>query len=223
MATARVIALLGSILLLLPGAAMAGDDGFGRSGWYVGVGGAYSVNFFEDVLEDELAEFGINVDVHDTGGVNARAGYRLASWFALEAMYEWMDNFKVDVDSIDPGGTVLPIGATLFDYTTHTVTLNLKFLIPVWRTHPYLLLGVGGQHYDLDAGSAVTAATGLDFSDSGWSFAGRPGIGLDVYVTKHFLVNVEVAGVLSTGNFSTIPSVGDFFYLTAGGGIQYRF
>ena len=36
-------------------------------------------------------------------------------------------------------------------------------------------------------------------------------------------MNVEVCGVLATANPSTIPNIGDMFYLTAGGGLQFRF
>ena len=198
------------------------DDGFARPGWYLGIGGAAGVNFFEDEIEDAAEKVGVNVDVKDTGGINARGGYRVNSWFAVEGMYEWMDNFEVEVKSIDTGGEPLPVGTTLFDYTTHTITANLKFVVPTWRFQPYLLLGVGAQHFDLDAPATVEASA-LDLSDSGWGFAGRPGLGLDIYITRNLLLNAEVAGVLATGNFSTIPSIGDFFYLSAGGGLQWRF
>jgi opacity protein-like surface antigen len=223
MSVLRPIAIL-ALVFLLPAAALAGDDdnGFGRRGWYLGVGGSYGHNFFEDDIQDAAAREGVNIELSDTGGVNARAGYRLASWFALEAMYEWMDNFKTEVDSIELGGEDLPVGITLADYATHTVTVNAKFLIPVWRLHPYLLLGIGGQYYDLEAPQLVQDSD-FDFSESGWSFAGRPGLGLDAYITKNILINVEVSGVLATSNPSTIPDIGDLFYMTVGAGLQYRF
>jgi opacity protein-like surface antigen len=88
--------------------------------------------------------------------------------------------------------------------------------------HPYLYLGIGGQYYDLDA-TGEFASVSLDFSEKGWAFAGRPGLGLDAYITENILVNVEVAGVLATSNPSTIPDIGDMFYMTVGAGLQYRF
>ena len=100
--------------------------------------------------------------------------------------------------------------------------MNAKFLIPIWRLHPYLYLGIGGQYYDLDA-SGTFADLGFDFSESGWAFAGRPGVGLDAYITENILVNVELSGVLATSNPSTIPDIGDMFYMTVGAGLQYRF
>jgi len=221
MSDLRVIAIL-ALFLLLPAAALAGDDDkdFSRPGFYLGVGGAYAFNFFEDMIEDEAEDAGFKISVKDTWGVNARVGYRIASWFAVEGMYEWMDNFKIKVDEVTFAPPGLAGGSV--DYRTHTVTVNAKFLIPTWRLHPYLLLGIGGQYYDLDA-SASFADNSFDFSESGWAFAGRPGVGLDAYITENFLINVELSGVLATSNPSTIPDIGDMFYMTLGAGLQYRF
>jgi opacity protein-like surface antigen len=219
----RPIAML-ALFLLLPAAALAGDDGkkdFGHSGFYLGVGGAYAFNFFEDMIEDEVEDAGFKISLKDTWGVNARVGYRVASWFAVEGMYEWMNNFEIEVDDVmDPGLDDL-LGAKV-DYRTHTFTVNAKFVIPTWRLQPYLYLGIGGQYYDLNA-SGSFEDVGLDFSEKGWAFAGRPGAGLDAYITEHILVKVEVAGVLATSNPSTIPDIGDMFYMTVGAGLQYRF
>ena len=220
MSCIRRLAALALLLALAPGVA-AGDDGFGRRGFYVGVGGAAGIDFFEDDIEDAFGGINLGVDVDTSPAVNARAGYRIASWFALEAMYEWLDEFKVELDSIGMGGPGVAVGATLLDYTTHTITLNAKLIIPTWRIQPYLLLGLGAQRFIAD--SDIPGLGGFDLSEKGWAFAGRPGAGVDLYITKNFLVNVEVSGVLATTGIDTIPSLGDFFYLSVGGGIQYRF
>jgi opacity protein-like surface antigen len=198
------------------------DEGFGHTGFYFGVGGAAGLELFEDSLEDIANDEGVDLDIEQSWAINARAGYRLASWVALELMYEYLDSFQIDVDSVDVGGPPIPVGTTLADYSTHTGTLNLKLIVPTWRIQPYLLLGAGGQYFDLEA-SPLVQGTELDFGDSGWAFAGRPGLGIDVYLTKHILLNAEASGVLSTSSPDTVPDIGDLFYLSVGGGLQYRF
>jgi hypothetical protein len=227
MGKARAIVLVLG-LALLPWAAQAEEEekddggGFARPGWYLGVGGAAGINFFEDEIHDALASVGLDGDVKTTAGVNARGGYRFASWVALEAMYEWMPRFRVEASADAPGGPDVTLGSALFDYTTHTFTLNAKFVVPTWRFQPYLLLGLGGQYYVADAGAEILG-TGLDLSEKGWAIAGRPGVGLDIYITRNLVLNAEVSGVLATANPSTIPNIGDMFYISAGGGLQWRF
>ena len=113
MSVVRPIAIL-ALVFLLPAAALAGDDGFGRRGFYLGVGGSYGVNFFEEEIEDQLAKQGVHISLKDTWGVNGRVGYRFASWFALEGLYEYMHNFETEIDSIDIGGPVIPFGQLCF-------------------------------------------------------------------------------------------------------------
>jgi opacity protein-like surface antigen len=222
--TAIQLALIAGLVAGAPATAAPPDDdeGFGHTGFYFGVGGGAGIELFEGAIEDVAEDAGVDVSVDQTWVVNARAGYRLASWVALELMYEYMDSFRIEVDSVDVGGTPVPVGTTLADYSTHTGTLNLKLIVPTWRIQPYLLLGAGGQYFDLDA-SPLVQGTELDFGDSGWAFAGRPGLGVDLYLTKHILLNAEVSGVLSTSSPDTVPDIGDLFYLSAGGGLQYRF
>lgn len=90
-----------SSLSVFPARAEADDesaDPFDRPGPYVTLAGSYAYNFFdqeiEDYLEDELDEQG-SVDIEDSGGINARIGYRAASWFAAELDYEWIDRYDV--------------------------------------------------------------------------------------------------------------------------------
>jgi hypothetical protein len=201
------LAAVTTLILFLPGIAL-GNDGFGRRGFYLGVGAQGGVNFFEDQIGDVT---GGAVDTGSTWGVNARAGYRVFSWFAVEAYYEWMDNFQTEVTLGSRGGTL--------DYTTHTITGNLKFVVPTWRFQPYLVLGFGGQHFNL--GDDLLGGV-LD--DKGWGIAGRPGVGLDIYITKNLVLNAEVAGVLGTSEPKNLGrNITDLFYLSAGGGLQWRF
>lgn len=120
-------------LLILPSRAVAADeavDPFDRPGPYVTVAGSYAYNFFdqeiEDYLEDELGEQG-NVDIDDSGGLNARLGYRAASWFAAELAYEWIDRYDVEIGGeLGPGGSAL--SGRLYDIEGHTLTVNTRWM-----------------------------------------------------------------------------------------------
>jgi len=209
----QALACLAAVLLAAESAG-ADDEGFGRSGAYLGVGATGAIHLFQDEVDKESAG---TVDVEDSAGVNARLGYRLLSWLALEAQYEWVHglDFVAKQDLGPIGGQ----GDTLVRLQSHVVTANLKFLLPIWRIHPYLLAGIGGAFYDVDDRTPF----GLGGSES--AFAGRVGVGGDLYITKNLLAFIEVSGLLTTlditdplnNNYSSLH------YLSTQLGLQYRF
>lgn len=179
--------------------------GFGRSGFYLGANFAYGFgNFYEDSIEDGVP---VSVTVDDSPGLNARLGYRLLPFFALEAHYEWMDEFELKIS-----------GLPTLDQTTHTITGNLKFLLPLWRFQPYLMLGAGAQYYDIEE-----KVLGV-LDDTDWVFAARPALGIDFYLTRRFVLNVEGAGVIALSDFSgQLSSIDTLPYVSIGAGLQWRF
>ena len=208
------------------------DDPFDRPGFYAGVSGVYSYNFFdkqiEDFLEDELGQQG-SVDIGNSGGVSARVGYRAASWFAAELQYEWIAPYDVDVSGdLGPGGST--ISGRLYDIEGHTLTVNTKWIIPFWRMQPYLLLGAGYSLYDVGRGpmAAPIETANDDIQIEGGkqnAFAGRAGLGLDLYLTEKIVLMTEATAMVTTRNFET-PSQGaidDLYYLAFSAGLQYRF
>ena len=221
-------------LALLPGSARAGDDvdPFDRPGPYVTIGGSYAYNFFdqqiEDFLEDELGEQG-SVDIDDSGGLNARLGYRMASWFAAELAYEWIDRYDVEVGGdLGPGGGAL--SGRLYDIEGHTLTANARLIAPIWRIQPYLLLGVGVSAYDVDRGPIANALEAQDDDieiESGRSaaFAGRAGLGLDLHLTQNIVLQAEGTALFTTQDFETPDegAIDDLYYLSLSAGLQYRF
>jgi hypothetical protein len=94
--------------------------------------------------------------------------------------------------------------------------VNLKILVPSSRFQPYALIGVGAQGL---VGSATVGP--VTASDDLWGFATRPAVGLDVYLTENLLVNGEVGATI--GVFESDGAVDDEYYLSFGGGLQYRF
>ena len=62
------------------------------------------------------------------------------------------------------------------------------------------------------------------FDTERWDLLLRVGIGLDAYVTEHWLVNLELAPSIRFADYGNIPSTStDNVTLTFSGGIQYRF
>jgi opacity protein-like surface antigen len=194
-------AALALCLISTPGLA----EDFGRSGVYLGASAAYGLgNFYEDAIEDA---FPVSVNVDNSWGLNARLGYRLFSFFALEANYEYMNQFDVKV-----------AGFQALEQRTHTITGNLKFLLPLWRFQPYLMLGAGGQYYKFDQ-----TPFGIG-DDKDWVFAARPAVGVDFYLTKNLVLNAEGAGVIALDDLKVaLGSIDTLPYVSVSAGLQWRF
>ena len=217
MSRTRILLCIAFALVLLPGFAAADDDGFSRSGPYIGIGGVYTQNgLIEDEFDDALPS-GVDVDVDDSAGVNAVVGYRMLPWLAGELQYEYVDGY--DVTAVSG-----PLKQTI-EIKSHVLTANLKAIVPIWRVHPYLLVGAGMVRWEFDEKGNVPG--GL-VSDGETDFAGRAGAGVDVYLTRNIVLNAGANVVLSntTLGLGSIPGGDDvdfLFYTVAGGSLQYRF
>lgn len=210
MGLAHRIGVLVVLLGLLPSGASAGDEeSFTRSGFYVGVGGSYVTDTFEGALEDALDVVipGITVDVEPSAGVNAVVGYRLLPFLAMEADYEWIDEFNVSF-----------FGTDAFGFEAHSLTGNLKWILPTSRVQPYLVTGIGFTSWK------IVDKVGLGVSESTTDLAGRLGLGLDVYVTEHVVVTARTNAVLSATDLSVGgQKIEPIFYVGGQAGLQYRF
>lgn len=214
---------------LLASTASAGD--FDRSGAYLGVGGTGAVHLVGDTFDVPGAPA---TELSASGGANLRVGYRALPWFAIEAQYEWIDGF-------DASTIVLGNFANL---SSHSITADFKFLLPIGRFQPYLLLGPGASFYRIrptnDLFSTLAAiqvfplkVVGPSFGpqltvseSSQWAFAGRVGLGVDAYVTRNLVLDLEVSGVLTAHHFEQSAGLRDLsalHYLSTQLGIQYRF
>lgn len=183
------------------------DSEYSRSGPYIAVGATYGFNVLESAFDDVLGD---DVDVDDTWGGNARLGYRALPWLAVEAEYEYLDNFEVSVDDF-----------RLADLKAQTISANLRLIVPIQRFQPYLVLGAGATLFDLDDNQVP----GLEVDHS--SFSGRIGLGFDVYVTRHVVLGIGADAVLSTAevtdDFVTGDSSGSLSYIAVYAGLAYRF
>lgn len=224
----------GLLIVALPGSALAqdtaeDDDPFDRPGFYMGLGGSYQMNFFESQIEDELQDATVSdaqVDIDDSGGINATVGYRAASFFAIELEYEWIDEYDIKA-----GSNTVGVSGGLYSIEGHTLTANTKWIIPFWRIQPYLLLGGGLAVSDVDRGNLydgplgpILEAQGVDVDDGNHTnAAGRAGLGLDLYITESLLVNAEAGVVVTTLKEPDLDDIDDLNYMSFAAGLQYRF
>lgn len=209
------IALFALALTSLLGGSTAQAEDFGRSGFYVGANAAYAFDLFQTEIYN-AAGFGtgpLPLDYSDSWGFNVRAGYRLLSFLAIEAQYEWMDGIDIS----------LPNVAFLGTYEPDVLTANLKLILPTWRLQPYLLAGAGLASWSFVAAPNIPVG-----NVSGNGFAFRGGAGIDIYLTEHLALNAEGTAVLNTADFN-LPNTAaatlqsNLYYFSLGGGLTYRF
>jgi hypothetical protein len=201
LATRIILLALCAALLATPSAA----DEFDRPGWYAGVGGGVASNFLSEFVDDRTNG---RVELPPTGSANVRGGYRLLSWLAFEALYEGAYNYDVVV-----------AGTTVSSLSTHGLMANTKLIVPTWRLQPYLGLGVGAQYGNFDGVGPL-----VQLDTARWDLVLRIGLGLDSYLSEHWVVNLELAPSIRFADYGDIPSQStDNVSLTFSGGIQYRF
>ncbi len=201
--------VLGLALCAMMVTGTATADDFVRFGPYLGLNAAWGYPLFEDEVQNVL---GSDTELNDTFGLNTRAGLRLLSFLAVEAQYEWLNDFKIDTAPSNAIPDVSIIG--------HTLTGNVKLYIPIRRIQPYFLAGFGFTSYKFEA-SGVGSRTDT-------YFAGRLGGGLDVYLTKKWAINAEATALLTASDLGDLPnnvsgSLNGLHYISASLGLMYRF
>ena len=183
---------------------------YGRSGWYLGLGGGAAFNFLDGAVGDFTS--GV-VDLTPGGSFNARGGYRLNSWFALEFMYEGNYGQGDDVG-----------GVQLATFSSHSLLANFKFIAPTGRLQPYIIVGAGAQYGDFNDRGLPTLPGVGNLDTTRWDFVLRVPIGVDAYVTENWLLNLELAPSVRFADYRNVPSqTTDNVTLTVSLGAQYRF
>ncbi len=194
--TVCVLALTVGVLAVLPSSSRADTD-YTRPGPYLGVGVAGGLEDFGG----GRSAFG------DSAGLTVRGGYRLAPYFAVEGLYEYMDDFGLTATTL--GGTKVHE-----DIRTHNFSLMGKAILPLGFVQPYLSGGVGLLNTD----SAVKIrGQELHHGGSATEFAGRVGAGIDLVATSHLALTLDSGYVLPTHRLE------DFTYISFGMGMRYTF
>jgi opacity protein-like surface antigen len=109
---------------------------YARLAPYIGLGGLYSVELFNDA--------GARVD--NSSGFHVRLGYRFHRNFSAEVLYENMTSYDMD-----PG-----------HFNAWAATFNGKGFLLTGRFQPYGVMGLGFMNVNGSGGSPVTAANAGD-------------------------------------------------------------
>ena len=85
MSRSLIVIQISALLMATTSWAEKAEADYGRPGWYVGAGVGVGVPFLDEAVKDATHD---SATLGAAGSFNARGGYRVASWFAVEAMYE---------------------------------------------------------------------------------------------------------------------------------------
>jgi Outer membrane protein beta-barrel domain len=199
--TVCVLALTVIGLALLPGPARAATDttDYTRPGLYLGLGASGGLEDFGG----GRSAFG------DSAGFTFRVGYRLAPYFAVEGLYEYMDDFGFAT-------TTLTGRRARVDIRTDNFSLMGKAILPLGFVQPYLSGGVGFLNAD---STAKLRGLRRELRGRGFAseFAGRVGAGLDLFATPQLALTLDSGYVLPTDRLE------DFNYISFGMGVRYTF
>jgi hypothetical protein len=198
-------AFMAMTLVCVSSLALAQED-YSRMGCYLGLAGTVAFPLgSEDAFEGPP---GVSADVDDSLGLHARGGCR-GKWAGGEVHFEWLDGFDVEADGLDVkiGGWALTVDGKLYPLAG----LESKLPALARRFQPFATIGFGYLTFDLPP-----LPPGVLEDD--WDFAGRFGGGLDVYVTRNVVINVDATYVLPVSS-----PLDDLDYVSVGWGLLFRF
>ena len=159
--------------------------------WYFGGG----LNYAFENFKDELSE----VDWDNTWGLDIKAGYFFTDYFALEFMFQYLNEFEYKESGYYWG--YYDYKATL---TGYNFTLNGKAFIPldgIFR--PYGVLGLGYANGELKEKLSDAWGT-YTYTDKNSGLFGRIGAGADVFLSEQFALEGEVSYNIGFGDIDNI-------------------
>lgn len=196
------VILATALIAVSVGAAGASDE-FNRPGPYVGIGPAGGLTNFDGALSG----FGNSL------GFNFRGGYRFNNYFAVEGLYEYMDDFGNSATSADRR-----VNASA-SIQTSNFSLMSKVIFPtlgIPQLQPFVSGGIGLLNANgsgrLNVGSETVKRT-----PSTTEFAGRVDGGVDYFLTRDVSTFFDVGYVIPTDELSNMN------YLSLSAGVKYNF
>lgn len=191
-------------------------DDYERTGWFVGFKGVSATEFLdEDEEADSLRGFYDSTDIEvkmdsqsTSGGFSLVAGRRCNDRFSIEFDFESVDDFSGKVNRTDTGANLAKL-----TFAPIVATVNLKGYLLTGRYQPYGLIGIGLMSID----EVTTAPDGAKSQQTTGVLALRFGAGIDYYLTRNWLLTMELDYVYSATDIATLD------YLSLGFGVGYRF
>jgi len=159
---------LAAVSLLAPAAAWAEEDEFARKGVYIAAGGVLALeNFGNETPDDRLA-----------GGFDLHLGYRFTEIISVGTEFEYVGKWDLPEET----------GVMAAELNIYTWSAYVKGNVPLGRIQPYASIGVGFHRSRADRGQD-SLPTGQENIDGMM----KMGVGVDFYVTRHFVLSPEVA------------------------------
>jgi len=177
-----------------------------EGGAYIGIGGSYAIDdFYTEKFEDRAVPIAVNID--DTWGVNAKLGYHVNEFFAVEAVFDYFSAFETSEALIHPTttGAASTMGIISEDGELNIMTFMLagKFCWPGRAIEPYGIVGAGVMQADWDrklgAGSG-SASDSPALSASSTGGCAKVGVGVDFFLSDHLSLGVEGGTTFNWGN-----------------------
>lgn len=172
--------------------------------WYFGGG----VNYNFENFGKELGELSWD----DTWGFDVKAGYFFTDYFALECMFQYLNEFKYD----NSGRYYYYLRPNYYYYdwdqkitlTGYKFSVNGKVFIPLKSiVRPYGVLGLGYAYGKIKNKVVYHYANGdtiFRASDKEDGMCGRFGAGLDVFITEQFALEGEVSYIMGFGDIDNV-------------------
>ncbi len=187
--------------------------------FYLGLGGIYNLRHGRgDTIGVPAVDYWgrepylrrIEPKVDDGFGFQAKVGYLLRDWIALETAFRWHLKYDLKGDdsfrrffpnSTDYVDTMVDGGVEVYD-----ITLNAKFYVPDFGLRPFFVLGLGYmgirrswdewarvETHDLSLGRGYESITHRTKSNSSSGLAARIGIGAEYFFTERLGADVEIS------------------------------
>ncbi len=170
--------------------------------FYVGAGGLLAINHidYEYDYEGEFVKFD---DFDNSWGLDLKAGYFLIKYLALEANFAYAHKFNSSMDYNVP-----PVSGSLdVDINVMTFTINAKgYPLPEGMFRPFVVLGLGYGRAKADAKLSGGWIGEWDLGSETYTGAiFRGGVGLDLFFSEKFALELEAIYNRGSGDLSDIP------------------